>query len=88
MQANLLEWLQWLSPIVSGVVCWIAGRFLRRSDSLQKMQQTIDLLVEKNKELYDQVTELRKDNAELKAGQQQMMQENATLRKRLEEIKG
>lgn len=47
-----------LTPL-SSVVAWIVARRARNNDMLTKMQQTIDLLVEKNKELYEEVIMLR-----------------------------
>ena len=79
--------LPWLSTAVSGVVCWFAGRYGRKSDSLSKMQETIDQLVIKNAELVEKVTELREDNAELKEGQAALRRENALLREQIEELK-
>lgn len=52
-----------LTPI-SSIVTWIVARRARNNDMLQKMQQTIDLLVEKNKELYEEVIRLRDKLAE------------------------
>lgn len=47
-----------LTPI-SSVVAWVVARRARNNDMLVKMQQTIDLLVEKNRELYEEVVMLR-----------------------------
>lgn len=47
-----------LTPI-SSIVAWVVARRARNNDMLVKMQQTIDLLVEKNKELYEEVVMLR-----------------------------
>lgn len=52
-----------LTPI-SSVVAWVVARRARNNDMLQKMQSTIDLLVEKNKELYEEVVRLRDKLAE------------------------
>lgn len=52
-----------LTPL-SSVVAWVVARRARNNDMLQKMQQTIDLLVEKNKELYEEVIRLRDKLAE------------------------
>lgn len=52
-----------LTPI-SSVVAWVVARRARNNDMLMKMQQTIDLLVEKNKELYEEVVRLRDKLAE------------------------
>ena len=47
-----------LTPL-SSVVAWIVARRARNNDMLVKMQETIDMLVEKNRELYDEVIMLR-----------------------------
>lgn len=56
-----------LTPI-SSIVAWIVARRARNNDMLTKMQHTIDLLVEKNKELYEEVVMLRNKVAELSIG--------------------
>lgn len=56
-----------LTPI-SSIVAWIVARRARNNDMLTKMQQTIDLLVEKNRELYEEVVMLRNKVAELSIG--------------------
>lgn len=52
-----------LTPI-SSIVTWIVARRARNNDMLVQMQKTIDLLVEKNKELYEEVVRLRDKLAE------------------------
>lgn len=52
-----------LTPI-SSIIAWVVARRARNNDMLQKMQQTIDLLVEKNRELYEEVVRLRDKLAE------------------------
>jgi hypothetical protein len=52
-----------LTP-VSSIVAWVVARRARNNDMLTKMQQTIDLLVEKNKQLYEEVIMLRDKLAE------------------------
>lgn len=52
-----------LTPI-SSIVAWVVARRARNNDMLTKMQQTIDLLVQKNKELYEEVVRLRDKLAE------------------------
>lgn len=52
-----------LTPI-SSIVAWVVARRARNNDMLTKMQQTIDLLVEKNKQLYEEVVMLRDKLAE------------------------
>lgn len=52
-----------IAPITS-IITWIVARRARNNDMLTKMQQTIDLLVEKNRELYEEVIRLRDKLAE------------------------
>lgn len=52
-----------LTPI-SSIVTWIVARRARNNNMLVQMQKTIDLLVEKNKELYEEVVRLRDKLAE------------------------
>lgn len=47
-----------LTPFCS-VVSWVVARRARNNDMLVKMQQTIDMLVAKNQELYIEVVALR-----------------------------
>lgn len=53
-----------LTPL-SSIVAWVVARRARNNDMLTKMQHTIDLLVEKNKQLYEEVVMLRNKVAEL-----------------------
>lgn len=58
----MLDYITLISLLLtptSSVVAWIVARRARNNDMLTKMQQTIDLLVEKNKELYEEVIMLR-----------------------------
>lgn len=52
-----------IAPLTS-VIAWVVARRARNNDMLTKMQQTIDLLVEKNRELYEEVVRLRDKLAE------------------------
>ena len=83
-----------LVPICSAI-SWFAGRRARNNDTMQKMQDTINMLSAKNDELYkkiiaqnDQIMELnrklgivRDENAELKAGQAKMIKKIAVVSK-------
>lgn len=60
------EWITTFLGPFCGLVGWIAGRRLRRNETIRSLQTTIDLLVQKNKELYDELMELRKENDALK----------------------
>ena len=56
------EWITTFLVPVTGIVSWIAGSRMRRNDTIKAMQATIDLLSERNKELYSEIAELRKQN--------------------------
>lgn len=86
MNDKLLELVQWATPIIGAIVGWFAGRYGRKSDSLMKMQETIDLLVAKNQELTEQWIQLKNDNAMLKAEQEELRMENAELKKQIEKL--
>ena len=51
-----------IAPLTS-VITWVVARRARNNNMLVQMQQTIDLLVEKNKELYEEVLRLRNELA-------------------------
>ena len=52
-----------IAPLTS-IIAWVVARRARNNDMLIKMQETIDLLVEKNRELYEEVIRLRDKLAE------------------------
>lgn len=56
------EWITTFLVPVTGIVSWLAGSRLRRSDTLKAMQTTVDLLVQKNRELYEELLRLRQEN--------------------------
>lgn len=67
--------------ILTGVASWFAGIRSRRNSVYQEMLGTIQTLTKQNSELLgtiaklqDEVVEVRKENAELKLGQQAMTQ--------------
>ena len=60
------EWITTFLVPVTGIVSWLAGARMRRNENLKTLQTTIDMLVEKNKELYDEIMRLRKENDNLR----------------------
>lgn len=60
------EWITTFLGPVCGFIGWLAGRRLRRNETIRALQTTIDMLVEKNKELYDELVRLRQENDVLK----------------------
>lgn len=74
-------------PIVTAVIGYFTGHRKRKNDFLSELQESIDLLAGKNRELMDevvklrsQVVTLREENLELTKSQERLLQENATLR--------
>ena len=78
----VLQILGYLLTPITAVVGWFAGRRARNNDMLNKMQETIDMLVDKNSKLIEEITELRAENADLKAGQEQLKRQLLSFEKR------
>ena len=60
------EWITTFLVPVTGIVSWLFGARMRRNENLKTLQTTIDMLVEKNKELYDEIMRLRNENDNLR----------------------
>ena len=82
-----------LTPI-TGVVSWLAGTRSRRNSVYQELLATIKTLTEQNSELQakvvtlqDEVIEVRKEKAELKAGQAAMTRQMDELKAENKELK-
>ena len=63
---NNYDWINWLIGPVCAAIGWIAGWRMRRNDTIKAMQTTIDLLVDKNKDLYDEIMRLRQEKDTLR----------------------
>lgn len=68
-----------INPI-AGAIGWLFGRRQRRNTAIQSLQETIKLLSstiqddnQKMVSLMNEMQELRRENAELKAGQEELM---------------
>ncbi len=73
METIIYKWLTFTLPFISGIVSWFASRRVRNNNTLQQLQESIDLLAKKNNELYQiivqqntQIVKLKKENEELK----------------------
>ena len=60
------EWITTFLVPVTGVISWLAGRRVRRNETIRALQTTIDMLVQKNQELYDEIMRLRQENDTLR----------------------
>ncbi len=78
MEAIIYKWLTFTLPVVTSIVSWLLGRRQRNNTTLRQMQESIDMLVLKNSELYQRVIE---QNARIV----ELQRENYTLRQRVEQ---
>lgn len=63
---TIYKWITTFLVPETGIVSWLAGARMRKNESIKAMQTTIDMLVGQNADLYKQVLDLRRENAELK----------------------
>jgi uncharacterized coiled-coil DUF342 family protein len=56
LSIDTIELLQWGLVPVSSVITWLVSTRKRRNDTLASIQQTVDLLVNKNHELVEKLT--------------------------------
>lgn len=81
------EWITTFLVPVTGIVSWLAGRRLRRNETIKAMQTTIDMLVQKNQELYDEIMRLRQEKDDLRDQGIKRDNEIAELKLELERLK-
>lgn len=82
----MMSVLPYITPVLTGVVGWLGGQRKKRNDFLSDLQESIDMLVEKNKELYGEVIQLRTENKELYGEVSQLRLENKELRADLDTL--
>lgn len=80
------EWITTFLVPITGVVSWLAGARMRRNESIKALQTTIDMLVEKNKELYDEIMRLRKENDNLRDDAVKRDDKIAELERQIEQL--
>jgi len=66
MEIQLLDLINILTPIVSLVAGWFFGRKKQKNDFLSDLQSSVDMLAGKNKELLEEVVNLREENVKLR----------------------
>ena len=81
------EWITTSLVPVTGIISWLAGRRVRRNDTIKALQTTIDMLVDKNKQLYDDIVRLRQENDTLRDQGIKRDNEIAELKLELERLK-
>lgn len=87
IEPMVYKWLTFFLPPITAVITWVTTRYTRKAGTLETMQKSIDMLVEKNAELYKQVTELRKENAELKVSNEELRDGQIKLQKEISKLK-
>lgn len=80
------EWITTFLVPVTGIVSWLAGARMRKNESIKAMQTTIDMLVGQNADLYKQVLDLRRENAELKDSANKRDLELSELKHQIEKL--
>ena len=63
---DLFNWISLGIAPISSVITWFAARRSRNNSTLKDLQATIDMLVDKNTELYNKILEQAAEMAEMK----------------------
>ena len=63
---DLFNWISLGIVPISSVITWFAARRSRNNSTLKDLQATIDMLVDKNTELYNKIVEQAAEMAEMK----------------------
>lgn len=85
-----MEWTEiigFVLSIVTGPVCWFAGKQKRNNDFLADLQGSVNMLTDENAKLLKELVAVRKENADLMQNQEQMKLEIGSVRKENEELR-
>ena len=63
---DLFNWISLGIAPISSAITWFAARRSRNNSTLKDLQATIDMLVDKNTELYNKIVEQAAEMAEMK----------------------
>jgi len=66
MGIQLLDLINVLIPAVSLAAGWFVGRKKQKNDFLSELQSSVDMLAGKNRELLEEVVNLREENVKLR----------------------
>lgn len=72
---------------LGGVFTWIVSRRERNNDMLAKLQSSINLLSEENRKILAENVQLRRENANLQANQEEMLQKLGALTREVERLR-
>lgn len=69
---SIYQWATFLLAPATAIVTWLAARKKRKNDNILELQETINILIHKNQELFEKILEqseiimqLKNSNAEL-----------------------
>ena len=74
----------WVVSVITTIVTFVVAKHKRHDDDIVIMQERIVDLLDKNDRFINQIVELRKENAMLKANLAQMQEEINTLRQKVQ----
>ena len=74
----------WIVSVITTIVTFVVAKHKRHDSDIVIMQGRILDLLEKNDSFIKEITELRKENAELKAKTTELQLEIETLRKKID----
>lgn len=98
---EVFTWVSLALVPITNIITWIATKTKRRNETMQSLQETIDLFAKSNEKLSEQVIEqnqtiaqltseitlLKQENQSLKNGQAKMIEELQNVRKENRELK-
>ena len=74
-------------PVITALIGLFSGYKIKRINTLNEMQNTIDLLVKENNRTIDKIVEVKKLNVDLQLKMEDLRGENEKLKKELEILK-
>ena len=80
---NAFNWVELLLVPLTSFVTWLLSARSRRNTAIGELQDTINLLAQKNNDLYEEVVKLRAENVSLRASIEALNGELSQLRKKL-----
>ena len=97
---TLYEWITTALVPLTGIVSWLAATRLRKNNALGQLQETINMLVGENKNVYQvladtreelsntrrQLTEANEKITQLEANQRKLLEENAELKQMIKKL--
>ncbi|WP_129616519.1 hypothetical protein [Bacteroides cellulosilyticus] len=86
---SLMNFLMFALPggFIGSIFAWLFGRRKRDNDMLSQLQASINLLSEENRKILSENVQLRRENADLKANQEEMILKLTGLTKEVERLR-